>query len=196
MVIISSLYDPQLPQLYAAGAVGVLPTDTIYGLSASASHVEAVTRLYELKDRERKPGTLIAASIAQLIALGLDEPSLQRVADLWPSSLSIIIPAPDSLSYIHQGLHSLAVRIPRDDALLQLLARTGVLLTSSANHPGSPPANNLAEARLYFSNRVDFYVNGGDRSDRPPSTIARITDGKVEVLRTGAVTINDAGEIV
>jgi len=195
MVIASSLYDPQLVQLYAAGAVGVLPTDTIYGLSASAGNVEAVRRLYDLKDRERKPGTLIAANIAQLIALGLDESSLRKVVHLWPNPLSIIIPAPDSLTYIHQGLYSLAVRIPQDDTLLQLLVQTGVLLTSSANHPGSPPANNLAEAQLYFGDKVDFYVNGGDRADRPPSTVARIIDGRVEVLRSGAITINDEGRI-
>ncbi|HSX00463.1 MAG TPA: L-threonylcarbamoyladenylate synthase [Patescibacteria group bacterium] len=196
MVIISSLHDPRLPSLYAAGAVGVLPTDTLYGLSASAGNPEAIKRLYALKNRERKPGTLIAASVEQLIDLGLDELSLRQAAHLWPNSLSIIIPAPEALFYLHQGLNSLPVRIPKDPELLELLAKTGALATSSANHPGSLPANNLAEAQLYFSDRVDFYVDGGDRIDRPPSTVARIADGVLEVLRPGAVTINDAGEIV
>jgi L-threonylcarbamoyladenylate synthase len=195
MIILSSLHDPQLPQLYLQGSVGVLPTDTIYGLSAAAKDKEAVSRLYRLKDREQKPGTLIAATIEQLIAFGLDEVSLRNVAHLWPNPLSVIIPAPQSLAYIHQGVGSLAVRIPKDDGLLELLARTGVLLTSSANHPGRPVADNMAEAQLYFRDQVDFYVDGGDRSNRPPSTVARINNGKIDVLRPGAVTINDEGEI-
>jgi L-threonylcarbamoyladenylate synthase len=195
MIILSSLHDPRLPQLYLQGSVGVLPTDTIYGLSAAAKDKEAVSRLYRLKDREQKPGTLIAATIEQLIAFGLDEVSLRNVAHLWPNPLSVIIPAPQSLAYIHQGVGSLAVRIPKDDGLLALLARTGVLLTSSANHPGRPVADNMAEAQLYFRDQVDFYVDGGDRSNRPPSTVARINNGKIDVLRPGAVTINDEGEI-
>jgi len=196
MIILSSLQDPQLPQLYAAGKVGVLPADTIYGLTALASNEQAVTRMYALKDREHKPGTLIAASVEQLIALGLDETSLRAVAHLWPNSLSVVVAAPDSLSYLHQGVGSLAVRIPKDDELLQLLAKTGPLATSSANHPGQPPADNIAEAQLYFTDRVDFYVDGGDRSNRPPSTVIRIENGKIVVLREGAVRLNEEGEIV
>ena len=195
MVILYSLHDSQLPQLYAGGAVGVLPTDTIYGLSASAHNKEAVTRMYHVKGREQKPGTLIAASVEQLIELGLDETSLRHVAHLWPNPLSIIIPAPDSLDYVHEGVGSLAVRIPKDDELLQLLSKTGPLITTSANHPGQPAANNIAEAQLYFRDLVDFYVDCGDRMGRPPSTVARIEDGKVEVLRPGAVTINGKGGI-
>lgn len=191
MLTFDSLRDPKVIALLQEGAVGVLPTDTIYGLCAAAADHKAVARLYALKNREQKPGTLIAANIEQLIKLGVDEQSLRAVAHLWPNALSIIIPAPDNLAYLHLDLDSLAVRIPKDEDFRTLLEATGILVTSSANHPGEPPAHNLEDAEHYFGDNVDFYVEGGDRSGRPASTVARYANGRLEVLRPGAVPIAD-----
>jgi L-threonylcarbamoyladenylate synthase len=181
-------------QLQAGASVGVIPTDTIYGLVARADDTEAVERLYKLKHRESKPGTIIAASTDQLEALGLKHRYLTAVEQYWPGPISVIIPCADpALSYLHRGKMSLAVRIPDDKDLQALLARTGPLLTSSANHPGQPAANTMAEAKRYFDGEADFYADGGDLSGRQPSTIIRIVDDAIEIIRQGAVTINEAG---
>jgi tRNA A37 threonylcarbamoyladenosine synthetase subunit TsaC/SUA5/YrdC len=58
-------------------------------------------------------------------------------------------------------------------------------MTTSANRPGEPPANDLKEAQAYFEDAVDFYVDGGDLKGRQPSTIIRMVDDAVEVLRPG-----------
>ena len=192
-----SIDDPLVAQLLAAGSVGVIPTDTIYGLAAAASNPAAVARLYALKDREQKPGTIIAAHIEQLVDLGLNEVLVHGVAHLWPNPLSIVIPVKEQLGYLDQNVGSLAVRIPQDEALRSLLAKTGPLVTSSANHPGEPPANNLAEAKGYFNSRVDFYVDGGDRHNCAPSTVVRLnTDGTLKTLREGALKISAKGKII
>jgi tRNA threonylcarbamoyl adenosine modification protein (Sua5/YciO/YrdC/YwlC family) len=197
MITVSSLQDPQLPQLYAAGGVGVLPTDTIYGLTASAHNPQAASRLYGLKSREHKPGTVIAASVEQLRRLGVAEQYLAQVAHLWPNPLSIELPLDDSLAYLHQGTGHGAFRVVADAPLRALLEQTGPLLTTSANHPGQPPAANMAEARIYFTDKVDFYVDGGNRSDRPASTVARLrADGTFEIKRPGAVAITEKGEVI
>ena len=175
--------------LATAGTVGVLPTDTVYGLVARASDQAAVKRLYALKLREHKPGTIIAASIEQLVELGIKRRYLTAVSQYWPGAVSVVIPCGPELNYLHQAKGSLAVRIPDDSALRQLLEATGPLLTSSANDPGTPTANTLAEARRYFADRVDFYEDGGDLSQHQPSTVIRVVDDAIEVLRPGAVTI-------
>jgi L-threonylcarbamoyladenylate synthase len=191
MIVLSSIQDPQLIELLHKGAVGVVPTDTIYGLCAHAANHAAVRKLYALKQYEHKPGTLIAANIEQLAELGVDKAALQVVAHLWPNALSIILPAADKSAYLHQGLDSLAVRIPKDEALCKVLLLAGPLLTTGANHPGEPAANNLEDAQRYFGDEADFYVEGGDRSNWPPSTVARLTGNRLEVTRPGAVVIDE-----
>ncbi len=185
------MFDTVADQLQKTGAVGVIPTDTVYGVVARATDIEAVSRLYQLKTRENKPGTIIAADIDQLENLGLKRRYLKAVEQFWPGALSVIIPAADpALSYLHQGQQTLAVRIPDHLALQKLLQKTGPLVTSSANHPGKPTAVTVDQAKDYFGDRVDFYIDGGDLSDRQPSTIIRIVDDAIEVLRAGAVKIN------
>jgi L-threonylcarbamoyladenylate synthase len=178
-------------KLQTNGAVGVIPTDTIYGVVARANDKEAVSRLYESKARENKPGTIIAANINQLVELGIKRRYLTAVADYWPGPVSVIIPcSSDELNYLHLGANGLAVRIPDDKKLSELLSLTGPLLTTSANLPGQPPASKLAEAKEYFGKNMDFYIDGGDLSNNLPSTIIRIVDDVVEVIRIGAVKIN------
>ncbi len=175
----------------ADGGVVVMPTDTVYGLAASAYNPEAVTRLYTLKHREHKPGTIIAASVEQLAELGAALEHLDMVKQWWPNPLSVVVPVGKELAYIHQGLDSLPMRIPKDETIRTLLEKTGPLVTSSANQPGEPESVNIHEAWNYFGEGADFYVDGGDLSGRTPSTIIRITPvGKIEVLRHGAVDIN------
>ncbi len=183
----------QAQSMLMDGGVGVMATDTVYGLVARAEDKEAVAHLYELKKREHKPGTVIAANTGQLIALGLNEQHIRTIEHLWPNPLSLIIPASNVLAYLHQGLDSLAVRIPKDATLQAMLKHTGPLLTSSANQPGEQPAVNLEEAKAYFKGSVDFYVDSGDLSGRAPSTIIRVSHNGIEVIREGAVTIKELG---
>jgi L-threonylcarbamoyladenylate synthase len=181
-------------KLAADSAIGVIPTDTIYGVVARASDEAAVERLYKLKHREHKPGTLIAASIEQLESIGLKHRYLTAVEQYWPGAVSVIIPCADpALAYLHRGKMSLAVRLPGDEDLQKLLVQTGPLLTSSANPPGEPPANTVDDAKQYFGDEVDFYIDGGNLSGNQPSTIIRIVDDAIEIIREGAVTINEAG---
>ena len=178
------------------GAVGVLPTDTIYGVVASAHNSDAIKRVYTVKHRQDKPGTIIAASSDQLVALGIPRRYLRAVEQFWPNPISVVIPLGADHQDLHLGKGSIACRIPNKPVLLELLAQTGPLVTSSANLTGEQPATNLLEAQDYFGDEVDFYVDGGDLSDQKPSTIIRIVDDAVEVLREGAVRISESGEIL
>ncbi len=173
------------------GTVGVIPTDTVYGLAAKAADKQAVSRLYALKERDSKPGTVIAASIEQLVELGLKRRYLTAVSEYWPGPLSVIIPCGAELDYLHLGKAGLAVRLPDDKDLQALLEAVGPLLTSSANAPGKQTANTVDEAKAYFEDKVDFYIDGGDLSNHQPSTIIRVVDDAIEVIRPGAFKIDD-----
>lgn len=193
MRIFSSIHDAQLAQLLKGGAVGVLPTDTVYGLVASAANPAAVERLYALKSREHKPGTLIAASIDQLVSLGIKARYLKAVEQFWPGPISV--ETPHQITYLTMSTGRQGIRIPDFPELLELLREVGPLQTTSANMPGEPVSNTIAEAQAYFGDTVDFYVDGGDLSGHPPSTLIRIVDDAIEVLRAGAVKIDENGRI-
>jgi L-threonylcarbamoyladenylate synthase len=177
--------------LLMQGGVGVFPCDTVYGLVACASDPDAVAKLYALKQREHKPGTVVAANVEQLIELGVPEKNLRRVQSLWPNPISIEMPLGDNLAYLHQQTGREGFRVVADERLRNLLEQTGPLLTSSANQPGEPGSNNVAEAFEYFKDSVDFYVDGGDLSGRPPSTLIGIADnGTITVYREGAIKVD------
>ncbi|MDB5183338.1 MAG: hypothetical protein JWO07_19 [Candidatus Saccharibacteria bacterium] len=179
--------DQAIP-LLQNGAIGVVPTDTVYGLVTIAADHAAVHRFYTLKSREKKPGTLIASSTDQLLALSVSPTEIEKVVHYWPNPLSAVLPVPDN-TYLHQGVGTLAMRVVADPTIKQFLEQTGPLITSSANQPGQPPATNISEAAAYFGDSIDFYVDGGTIDQKLPSTIIRPTHDGIEVLRQGSISV-------
>ncbi len=196
MLTVSSLQDSRLVGSLLGGGLAVLPTDTVYGLAVRASNPVAVSGLYRLKQRQAKPGTIITASIEQLVDVGLKRRYLTAVEHLWPGAISVVVPSEPALAYLDLGVGTLAVRVVADASLLKLLQKTGPLLTSSANPPGQPPATSVVEAQQYFGDSVSCYVDGSDLSGRQPSTVIRIVDDAIEILRPGAVKIDEKGRII
>lgn len=186
----TSLLDPELITLINEGCIGVIPTDTVYGLVAATHRPEAVERLYGVKPRELAPGTLIGATVDDFVSLGFKRRQLAEVAHYWPAPLSVVLDARGVDAKIDQKRTDLPVRIPDSPVLVQLLTCTGPLMTTSANTPDQPTSTSVQMAVDYFGDNVDFYVDGGDLSNRPPSTIIGFnTDGKIIIYRQGAVRI-------
>lgn len=186
----TSLADPELIAMINSGAIGVLPTDTVYGLVGKASSQQAIERMYAVKSRERQPGTTIAASPSQLEALGFPAEQLERAAVYWPDALSVEMNASAIPRYLSTGQPVMAARVPNRPDLLALLEQTGPLMTTSANAPKQPTSTSLKMAMEYFGDDIDFYVDAGDLSGRPPSTIIGFDEsGEIIVYRKGAVRI-------
>lgn len=191
---LADIDDKQLAECIAVlnrGGLAVIPTDTVYGLVCRASDQAAVKRLYDTKRRGNNPGPIIASSIDQLVDLGIKRRYLTAVSQYWPNPISIEIP--HDLDYLHQGTGRQAFRVV-DITLKRLLDVTGPLLTTSANQTKQPTSTTIAEARKYFGDKVDFYLDGGTL-DGPSSTLIRVIDDAVEVIRQGEVKVNEKGEI-
>lgn len=172
----------QAAEVLGRGGVIVLPTDTVYGLAARAEDPLAVGRLYVLKNRQRKPGTVIAANPSQLLDLGIDPAEVRRAAKFWPGPVSVVLPGVPH--YLHQDTGGVAARVTADHKLKSMLELTGPLITSSANLPACTPARDIPEARRYFGDKVDYYLDGGVLPVDASSAVVRIGyDGAVEVLR-------------
>ncbi len=180
----TSVNDPEIVRLLNAGAIGILRTDTLYGVVAKADNETAVQRVYEMKGRdETKSPIVLISNQTQMLdpVLPIFETQLDS---LWPGPVSVIIPSTLAPHWIRRGNDSVAYRLPNDANLRQLLEQTGPLIAPSANPEGLPPAMNIKEAQAYFGNSVNFYVDGGAVIDSSPSRLIRITnDGEVTRLR-------------
>ena len=178
-------FTPEVIELLKNGAVGVIPTDTVYGVVTPLFNQVGVERMYELKGREEaKPvGTVLINDPLQVEHIAQSE-HLLRASAYWPAPVSVVIPVSSELHYAHKGLDSLPFRVPDHESLQRLLLQTGPLATSSANFAGQMPPTTLQEALGYFREGVDFYVDGGDLSHRKPSAILRFNEeGEPELLR-------------
>jgi L-threonylcarbamoyladenylate synthase len=172
--------------------IGVIPTDTIYGVAASALLEKTVERVYKvLKRNQNKPFIILIGSIRDLslFKINLDNKTQKILKQIWPGKISVVLPvnSPRFL-YLHRGTKTLAFRVPKKRSLLKLLKKTGPLISTSANPQGKKPAETIAEAKKYFGDRVDFYIGGG-KIKSLPSTLVEIKNGKIIALRKGAAKL-------
>ena len=186
----TKLDDIELVQLIKSGAIGVLPTDTVYGLVGSARMPSILDQINVLKGREQKAGTMLAGSVDQLIEFGLDPLALNKVAHLWPNPISVVIDCDNSVINQIQGSGSVAVRIPANEQLRSLLLATGPLVTSSANLSGKQVVSKIEQATKIFGENVSFYVDGGDLSDNAASTIVKLSGDKLTIIRQGSYELD------
>lgn len=169
------------------GGVGAMPTDTIFGIVASALVPDSVNRIYREKARpDTKPFVIIISDYEQLALLDIElRPGMkQGLEKIWPAPISVLLPCPtNELAYLHRGTHELAVRIPDDRLLREFLQKTGPLVATSANLSGFAAENDIADIRRQLPG-LDFYIDGP--TGQSPSTLARIdSDGTIHALERG-----------
>ncbi|MGM0629286.1 MAG: L-threonylcarbamoyladenylate synthase [Patescibacteria group bacterium] len=172
--------------LLKEGAVGVIPTDTIYGLVSRADDSRGVERVYKLKRRDlEKPCIVLIKEIEDINNFGIfpHKQEMDIIKDLWPGPVSIILKADKAPEYLTRKTQSLAFRLPSDEGVKEVLKVSGPLVAPSANIEGMSPSVSISDAYLYFGNKVDFYVDGGKKS-APPSRVIKLEKGeKVEIRK-------------
>ncbi|OHA17426.1 MAG: threonylcarbamoyl-AMP synthase [Candidatus Taylorbacteria bacterium RIFCSPLOWO2_12_FULL_43_20] len=178
--------NKEIIELLKSGKTAVVPTDTIYGLVGSALNRQTVERIYEIKDRNSlKPFIILAGSYEILDDFGIviDKYTRSILDKIWPGKVSVIFHGvSQEFDYLTRGGDSLAIRIPDNSQLRQVITETGPLVAPSANPEGKPPAVNIKEAEIYFGESVDFYVDGGELRGEP-SRIIEIENGKIKEIR-------------
>ena len=175
------------------GGVGIIPTDTLYGIVGGALKKETVERIYALRKRDlKKPMIILISGVGDLKKFGIILNSAQKkiLSNIWPGKVSIVFDCKyKKFEHLHRKSKTLAFRLPADDELIGLLKKVGPLVAPSANLSGKKPAETYLEARKYFGEKVDFYVDSGKLKSKP-STIIKIGEsGEIEILRQGAVKI-------
>jgi L-threonylcarbamoyladenylate synthase len=168
------------------GGVAVVPTDTIYGLVGSALKPAAVEHIYSLRQRDaNKPLITLIGDLSDLERFGLPvRPAAAAILEkIWPGPVSVILACHDpALAYLHRGSGGVSFRLPAKLELRELLRQAGPLVAPSANPQGATPAVTIEEARAYFGEVVDVYVDGG-RLEAAPSALVDLRADTPRVLR-------------
>ena len=181
-----------LAERLMAGAVAVIPTDTVAGLAALPAFAE---QIWSLKRRPAdKPLILMGASESSLFQ-HVDPRCREESSTLaklhWPGALTLVLPAFGSIvQQLNPGGDTLGLRIPASPLACKLLRLTGPLATSSANPAGHEPASSLDEAASMFPTLPKLGPAPWPLQSGRASTVVRwLGPGSWQVLRQGAVML-------
>lgn len=170
--------SPELTEQLAAalekGAVGVFPTDTVYGIGTGALAPNGIEEIYALKKRPKTAPLQIMTSSADR-ALGLakfSQPALRLARKFWPGALTLVLPPSEDSKKLARGFAGLGIRVPKYDFLEALLdAMVMPLAMTSANLHGQPVWTQEAPVVKAFEGKVDFIVLGGTLSPTASSVV-------------------------
>lgn len=192
-------------EVLKAGALCVIPTDTVYGLAADPRVPGTEARVYEAKNRAGdKPLPLLASSVRSVEEYGARLTELERrlARKFWPGAMTLILPV-DGDSPGRAGTHPQqcgagiveGFRVPACDITLMLLREVGwPLRTTSANRSGQPPALTAAEAVRSLGPFVELVIDAGQAAGGNPSTVVRVEEGRIRILREGAISREEMAE--
>lgn len=178
--------EENLVKVLNDGGVVVMPTDTLYGIVGSAFNKNTVERIYEIRKRApTKPCIVLVADFDEVEKFGVTISSAQKnKIGEYSGPVSVVLDClDDNFEYLHRGTLTLAFRVPATQELRNLLLITGPLIAPSANTEGYPPSNNIQQAREYFGNQVDLYIDVGEITGKASKVIRLHTDGSVDILR-------------
>ncbi|WP_077146721.1 L-threonylcarbamoyladenylate synthase [Sphingopyxis sp. KK2] len=178
----------------AAGEPVAVPTETVYGLAADARNAAAVARIYAAKGRpDFNPLIVHVPGLAAAEKLGVFGAVERKLAaHFWPGPLTLVVPRSADCpvaSIATAGLDTIALRVPGHRAMQALLAESGAPLAApSANASGGVSPTKADHVLATLDGRIALVIDGGPTSAGVESTIARVSDGAVEILRPGPVT--------
>lgn len=178
--------DENILKTIASGGVVVMPTDTIYGIVCSALDEVAVNRVYEIRNRApEKPCIILISDFSEVQKFGvvLSPEQVNKIAQ-FSGPVSVVLDClKEKFAYLHRGTKTLAFRVPTQPALRDLLSKTGPLIAPSANIEKFPQSESIEDAKAYFGDKVNLYIDAGPVVSKPSRVIRLHIDGSETVLR-------------
>ena len=180
------------------GGVVIFPTDTVYGIGCDPYNEDAVERIYELKNRDTtKPLPILGYSKRILENIVEFDETTNRIAEkFWPGRLTMVLPLKDDkLKKLSRGTNTLAVRVPNNKCVLAFLKKCELVVGTSANISGKEPFTDPQNIENELID-CDIFLNDGIIHSSGASTVIKIENGEIVILRSGDISKNDlVGEL-
>lgn len=174
----------------------IFPTDTVYGLACNCFSEKAINKLFEIKKRAKyKPINVLTDSYDKIMQV-VDKinPTEERIIKKYmPGALTIILDKKETVSdLLTAGLPTIGVRIPNNKIALEILKRIDYpLATTSANMSGKEAGIKISDILNYFDGIVDVIIDGGETDIKKASTIVRVEENHIDIIREGTVKIEE-----
>ena len=174
------------------GEVIAFPTETLYGLGAPCPNPAAVEKVFQLKSRvATNPIPVLIADQEMLFEFGVRDSTACGKTNraLLARPIAIVFPARRDIPRpLVNATSGIGVRISSQPIAAELIQALGRPLTAtSANPSGQPPARTVQEAKEYFSEQINIFVDGGELTSQTGSTVVELVGDSLRVIRTGDI---------
>ncbi len=187
-------------EVIRSGGVIVYPTETVYGLGCDPADAEAVARIRAIKGRDADRPMLALTDTWDRVEAWLDGLTEvhRRLMQHEPLPVTVVFDAsPEAPPGLVSAQGGIGIRRTTDPFCLALIVAADTpVLSTSANQAGQTPAHRFADLDPAVTNAADLAVDAGRGLGGTPSTVVRVEDGRLVVLREGAVEAARLQEIV
>ncbi|QDH77818.1 threonylcarbamoyl-AMP synthase [Echinicola soli] len=187
--------------LLEKGELVGIPTETVYGLAGNALNAEAVSKIFETKNRPSfDPLIVHTGSIEQISEYTTAMPSeLEALAKaFWPGPLTLLLPKKNIVpDLVTSGLDQVAVRVPSHPLTRELLLSLDFPLAApSANPFGYISPTCASHVVDQLDGKIDYVLDGGNCQIGLESTIVGVEEGQITIYRLGGVEVSDIKKVV
>ncbi len=174
------------------GEIAVVPTDTVYGIIGDATSVDVIHKVYEAKKRDyTKPLILMVSSLEMLSKYvdSVSELEKKLIYKYWPGKLTILFKKNSNVDdLITSGSEYVGIRYPNNKDLIELMERLDKpLISTSCNISSKDVITSIDMLEEDISKYVSYVYDGGILSDTS-STIVKVVDNEIEIIREGELT--------
>lgn len=187
-------------EIIKKGGLVLFPTETVYGLGANGLNSEAVERIFDVKGRKLdNPINLLVSNMQMVekLAQNITELEYKLMNKFFPGPLTIILEKKDIVpDIVTAGGKTVGIRMPSGEIAKKLVEYAEVPIAApSANISGKPSGTTFEDVYNDFRNKVDYFIDGGRCNIGIESTIIKVIDGIVHILRPGSITYEQIIEV-
>ncbi|MBQ8532322.1 MAG: threonylcarbamoyl-AMP synthase [Clostridia bacterium] len=188
-------------EILQKGGIVAIPTETVYGLAASAFDGEAIKKVFAAKGRPQDNPLIVHISNMEMlyeVAKDIPKTALKCAEKFWSGPLTMVLPSNGRVApEVSAGLSTVAVRMPSNKTALDIINKSGLPLAApSANTSGRPSPTTASHVENDLDGKIDGIVLGSDCTVGVESTVISFCTNPPRLLRPGAVTAEQLREII
>lgn len=178
------------------GKLVIFPTETVYGIGANALNDNACKNIFKAKGRAGDNPLIVHVNNVDMIKQLVEEPNEVEkilISTFCPGPFTLILKAKNIIpKSVTAGLDTVGIRMPSNKIANKLIEYAGVPIAApSANVSGRPSGTKIEDILKEFDGKVSTIIDDGMVDIGLESTVVRVIDNKVRILRPGKITKED-----